>query len=294
MVDEAEEILPDPPPPIPSVRMRHPRLSDVPTLLWAGLVGVVLLAGGEAAWHLAATPAAPRMVEVPFTAPSVTPQAVPGPTEPVRLAGAPNAYVLPAGGAAVVWRHDPRRNAFVPLGQVPPFSAVQVLRVLEQAGLVEIRLGQAGLGFIDASRLTPGTAETAHQAFCAYNAGPEPANAEVLARTGSGPVAVTLVNRSGQPAVVKLRTQHGLAAATVFLAPDGQARVTGLPAEPYRPDYAIGELWSRTCNSFAAGMRAQRFAGFMNLTSVSPLSIPPDLAPGPLPVDISDQAFERP
>ena len=159
---------------------------------------------------------------------------------------------------------------------------------------MEIRLGQTGSGFIDASRLTPGNAEAAHQAFCTYNAGPEPNNAEVLSRRGNGPVAVTLVNRSGQPAVVKLRTPQGVSAATVYLAPNGEARVTGLPAEPYRPDYAIGELWSRACNSFAAGMRSQRFAGFVDVTALSPLSIPPDLSPGPLPVDIPDQAFEHP
>jgi len=41
-------------------------------------------------------------------------------------------------------------------------------------------------------------------------------------------------------------------------------------------------------------MRSQRFAGFINVTALSPLSIPPDLSPGPLPVDIPDQVFERP
>ena len=293
-VDEAEEILPDAPPPLPSMKFRHPRLSDVPALLWAALVGVVLLAGVQAVRHLIAEPVASNSVDIPATAPRVTPASIAAPPAPVRLAGAPNAYVLPAGGAAVVWRYDPQRDGFVPLGHVPPFSAVQVLRVLRENGLVEVRLGQATHGFIDANRLTAGTAEAAHQAYCAYNAGPEPANAEVLSRSGSGPVAVTLVNRSGQPAVVKLRTPRGVSAATVFLAPNGQARVTGLPAEPYRPDFAIGELWSRSCNSFAAGMRAQRFAGFIDITALSPLSIPPDLSPGPLPVDIPDKVFEQP
>jgi hypothetical protein len=213
--------------------------------------------------------------------------------EPVRLAGSPNAYVLPAGGPAVVWRQDPARNGFVPGGQLPPFTAVQVLRVIAQNGLVEVRLSGSSSGFIDASRLTPGNAAAAHQAYCAYNAGPVPGNAEVLERNGSGRAAVTLINHSGQPAVVKLRNQAGISAATVYLAPNGDARVDGLPDGAYQPEYAIGEMWSRACNSFAAGMRAQRFAGFTDETGLSVVTVPPDLSAGPMPVDISDREFNE-
>lgn len=291
--EEADEILAEPPPPMRPPRFRQPRITAISLILWALLGGLVLLAGLEAVTHLSAPPDTSGTQEIPATAPTVAPAAPPTPTQPVRLAGTPNAYVMPAVGAAVVWRLDPTRHALVPLGRLPSFSAVQIERLIPRHGMAEIRLGPNRNGFIDASRLTPGNAEAAHQAFCAYNAGPEPDNGELLARHGSGPVAVTLVNRSSQPTVVKLRTQQGVSAATVYLTPNGKARVSGLPAEMYRPEYAIGELWSRACGSFAAGMRSQRFPGFVDLSAASQLSIPPDLIAGPQPVDISDREFER-
>ena len=279
---------------MPPLSMRHPRITDLPILLWLALGGLGLLAGVQAVLHLATAPPAERGPRISANAPLVQPQAPEVPPTPVQLAGLPNAYILPASGAAVVWRHDAEHDTFQPIGQLPPFSAVQVTGMLRQKGLLQVRLSQNGVGFIDAFRLAPGNAEAAHQAFCAYNAGPLPDNGEVLARTGSGSAVVTLVNHSGQPAVVKLRTAEGPTAATVYLGPNGSARVGGLPAGSYRPDYAIGELWSRACGSFDAGMRAQRFVGFADLGQLSPLTIPPDLSDGPLPVDIPDREFERP
>ncbi len=292
--DDAEEIFPDPPAPMPSVRMRHPRLADLPLALWVALGGIVLLAAVEATLHLTSIPAASLMSAIPTTAPTVSPGSPPPSQEPVRLGGSPNAYVLPASGAALVWRHDPARDAFVPLGQLPPFSAVQVLHVVRENGLVEIRLNESNAGFIDASRLTPGNAAAAHQAYCAYDAGPAPTNGEMLERHGSGPASVMMANHSGQPAVVKLRDSEGVAAATVFLAPNAEARINGLPLGSYQPEYAIGELWSRACRSFAAGMRSQRFATYTDIAALERINIPPDLSVGALPVDITDEEFEHP
>lgn len=295
-VDEAEEIHAPPPPPMPPLSMRHPRITDLPILLWLALGGIGVLAGVQVVLHLAtpAPPAAQRGAPITATAPRVQPLTPPAPVAPVQLAGSPNAYILPASGAAVVWRRDAEHDTFQPIGQLPPFTAVQVIGVVRQKGLLEVRLDRNGAGFIDASRLAPGNAEAAHQAYCAYDAGPLPDNGEVLARNGSGPAAVTLINHSGQPAVVKLRSAQGETAATVYLGPNGSARVGGLPAGAYRPDFAIGELWSRACGSFAAGMRAQRFVGFTDLAQLSPLTIPPDLSDGPAPADIPDREFTRP
>lgn len=291
---DAEEIRPAPPPPIRTPKFRQPRLSDIPSWVWAVLVGVVLLAGGEAVRQFTDGPPQTQGPTVTANAPYVAPAAPPVPTQPVQLAGTPNAYVLPAGGDAVIWRHDPQTGGFLPVGHVPPFTAVQVVRVLQEHGMVAVRLSQNAAGFIDASRVTPGNIETAHQAFCAYNAGPEPENAEVLQRQGNGRAAITLVNRSSEPAVVKLRTVGGVVAASVYLMPNGTARVTGLPEQHYQPEYAIGELWSRACNSFAAGMQAERFSGPIDLPGLSSLSIPPDLIPDVHSVDISNQAFQHP
>jgi hypothetical protein len=278
-----------------ATRTRGPVLSDRPFALWAALaLGVLaLIAGTEAVLHLRSLPPLPTQPTITANAPIVPPEAVKPAPGPLRLAGTPNVYVIPAGGPAVVWRHDEQRGAYVPIGQLPPFSAVQAVRVLRENGLVEIRLNDTVNGFIDASRLTPGNVAAARAAFCAYNAGPEPTNAEVLARRGSGPGRLTVENRSAQPVVVKLRDSNGEAVVTVFLEPGGSAAVGGLPAGAYRPEYAIGELWSRACNGFAAGMRAQRFADFADLPALTPLSVPPDLSAREPPVDISDQAFEH-
>jgi hypothetical protein len=90
---------------------------------------------------------------------------------------------------------------------------------------------------------------------------------------------------------MKLRDATGAVAVSVFLAPGGRAAVTGLQAGIYQPDFAIGEMWSRACNGFAAGMRAQRFIHPTALAALSPLAIPPDASDG-LVEDISDRSFE--
>jgi len=292
-VPDSEQYHPPPPPPEPSARARGPRLSDLPLGVWAILAMVVMFAGFEAVLHLAAPPSQDQTVDVPATAPSVPPQAPPPPPRPIRLFGTANVYVVPAGGPAVVLRYDPGQRAFVPIGQLPAFSTAQAIRVFRDNGLVEIRLTASAVGFIPAARLSVGNAEAAHEAYCTYNAGPPPANGEILGRAGAGVGKTTIENRSGQPVVVKLRDNNGVAAATVFLAPGGDAEVGDLPGGAYRPDYAMGDLWSRACNIFAAGMRAQRFPGYADLSALPTVVIPPDLPNQPPPVDISDQEFEH-
>jgi hypothetical protein len=291
--DAAEEIRPDPPPAPPAARARGPRLSDLPLAVWAGLGIIVLLAGGEAVLRLNAPPSADHTVEVPATAPTVPPQVPPPAARPIRLIGNPNVYVIPAADPALVLRYDQPRNTFIPIGQLPAFSAMQAIRVLRDHGLVEIRLTDTATGFIDASRLAPGNVATARQAYCTYNSGASPANGEILGRVGAGAGETTIENRSDQPMVVKLRDRNGVTAITVYLEPGGDAFVGGLPDGAYRPDYAIGELWSRACNSFAVGMRAQRFPGFVDLSALNALTVPPDLPDQAPPVDISDQDFGR-
>jgi hypothetical protein len=291
--DAAEEIRPDPPPPPPATRTRGPRLSDLPLVVWAGLGIIVLLAGGEAVLRLNAPPPADQTVEVPATAPTVPPQVPPPAARPIRLFGNPNVYVIPAGDPALVLRYDQARNTFIPIGQLPAFSALQAVRVLRDHGLVEIRLTETATGFIDASRLAPGNVAAARQAYCTYNSGASPANGEVLGRAGAGAGQTTIENRSDQPMVVKLRDRNGVAAIAVYLEPGGDALIDGLPDGAYRPDYAIGELWSRACNTFTVGMRAQRFPGFVELSALNALTVPPDLPDQAPPMDISDQDFGR-
>ena len=210
---------------------------------------------------------------------------------PVRLAGTPNFYIVPASGPTVLWRVDAERHSFVPIGQMPPFSAVQALRLFRQNGLMEVRVTDTRTALVAAVRLAPGDVGAARRAYCTYYAGAPPANGEVLERHAAGVSSLDMSNHTDQPVVVKLRDDTNVLAASVFLAPRGTATVTGLPGGRFRPDFAIGELWSRACNGFAAGMRAQRFAVALPLDALNPLAIPPqpDAAP---PQEIPDSQFE--
>jgi hypothetical protein len=96
-------------------------------------------------------------------------------------------------------------------------------------------------------------------------------------------------NRAVQPVVVKLRDATGAVALSVFLGPGGHAVFDGLPAGVYHPEFAIGELWSRACNAFTAGMRARRMAAALTLPRETHLAV----EAGEPAADISAQAFER-
>jgi hypothetical protein len=286
---------PAPPPTVAQPSTRGPRLADLPLALWAGLGGVFCLAVVMVVYQSTRAPAPPRLPPAP-----IAPVKAPGPRvapvlppAEVTARGEPTHYVLPAGGPTILWRRDATRDVYLPSAQVPAFTSVQALRFFPQHGLVEVRLADGSLGLVDASRLTPGDGPAARRAYCAYNAGVAPANGDVLQRGGSGTGQVTMDNRSGQPAVVKLRNAAGSAVATVFMQPGGSATVTGLPDGRYRPDFATGELWSRACNGFAIGMRAQRFTADAPLATLSPLVIPPDLSGGAPAADIPDAAFVR-
>jgi hypothetical protein len=278
--------------------VRQPRLSDLPLAVWLALAALLCFGVAQVVWHLWTPTHAPPRAAIRPNAPTVPPAdpnqpaSTNGPA-PIRLAGTPNYYVVPAAGPTVLWRHDSERNVYVPNGQLPPFSAVQALRLFRQTGLVEVRVTETVTGFVEALRLAPGNLAAARRAYCAYNAGPLPANGEVLTRQGGGPGSLALDNRTTQPAVVKLRDAAGKVAAAVFLAPGAQAELGGLPEGRFQPEFAIGELWSRACGGFAAGMRAQRLTGFFSLAALTPLTIPPD-HPGKIAVvDIPDQAFEH-
>ena len=192
----------------------------------------------------------------------------------------------------MLWRSDDAKHAMVPWGQLPAFSAVQGPRLAKPGGLMEVRVTETANGFIEAGRLTPGDAPAAWRAWCTFHAGPSPANGEVLVRGGTGDARLSLRNRSAQPAVVKLRSEAGGLIASVFLSPAGEAVVDGLPVQAVRLEFATGEVWSRACQSFAAGMRAQSLPAPVAIGTERELAVPPDR--GVAVTDLSDQAFERP
>ena len=275
---------------------RHPRFSDLPIPVWAGIGTLLLLGIYQITSHLLA-PSSVVRAEIRPNAAIVAPlsdsahQAVLYGPAPSRLAGTPNFYVVPAGSPAMLWRMDPtRNNTLTPIGQLPPFSAVQAVRLVRQTGMLEVLVTDTTSGFISADHLAPGNALAAHRAYCGYNAGPTPFDGEVLEHHVMGTGTLTIQNRAVQPVVIKLRDLKGAVVVSVFLGPNGNMELTGVPDGDYRPDFAIGELWSRACNMFAAGMRASRATDMLRVPGESPLVVAPDVNE-PAGTDISDQAF---
>ena len=261
-----------------------PRLSDLPIALWAGLGGVFCVAAVMVVVQFNRPHPMPQqpVPVIGLTAPAA-PAAGPRPLAqaPATAGGTTTHYVRPAGDDAVLWLYDIARDTYLPAGHVGAFSPVLALRLVPQHGLVEVRLADGGSGFIDAARLAPGDRAIARRAYCAYTAGPSPRNGEVLGRHGDGTSHIEISNRGPQPVVVKLRDASGRAAATVFVAPGDSAIVENLPDTVYRPELATGEVWSNACNSFTAGMRAQRFTYYATPSALSPLVIPPRLSVAP-------------
>ena len=211
---------------------------------------------------------------------------------PVRLPGTPNIYVIPAATPAILWRHDPAHNSFVPDRQLPPFSVMQAVRFVRQTGLLEVLVGGQPNGYIDAAHVTPGNAQAARRAYCSYNAGPPPYDGELLTRNGQGSGHLLIDNHAVQPAVVKLRDPSWRVTFSVYLAPGGHADVAGLPDGEYRTDFAIGELWSRACQTFAAGMRARRLDEPLMVAGEAHLQLGTDSASLPS-TDIAEPEFEQ-
>ena len=294
---EPGEIGLKPFPTIATPPTRHPRLRDLPIAVWVGMAAVLIVGVVEVDLHLTSAPTQEKRETIPATAPNVPPLAAndPGPAlygpVPVHLAGTANYYIVPTASAALLWRVDEARHTLVPWGQLPAFSSVQALRLLKPSGMVEIKVTDSANGYVEAGRLTPGDTAAAARAWCTYNAGPTPENGEVLSHTAMGHAALSVANRTGQLAVVKIRSAAGAVVASVFLDSGGETTMDGLPDDPVQLDFATGEVWSRACHSFAAGMRAQRLPGLVSIGSDMQLTIPPD--PRVNAVDLSDQAFEQ-
>jgi hypothetical protein len=238
---------------------------------------------------------------VPPLSPSAHQAILYGPA-PARLPGTPNFYVVPGATPAVLWQLDSAHNTLVPIGELPPFSSLEAVRLFRQNGLLEVLVDDHTHGYVQTAHLSPGDVDAAHRAYCSYNAGTAPMDGEVLEHRGHGTGSLQVINRAVQPAVVKLRDANGTVVFSVFLAPGGHTDLTSLPAGSYEADYAIGELWSRACNTFAAGMRAKRLDAPVTIPSVAipsgtvasdnRLVMATDSAGTPAS-DMADQDFEK-
>jgi hypothetical protein len=260
--------------------------------LFAGCAGFALLA--LAIGFAGLGPSGSRApVTIPAGAPGTVAPLPPLRPPPVPVEGIASGYILPAGGAATLWRPAPAVDRYVPAGQLAAFTPVAIRRVDAQHGMVEVAASDGSGGFVYASRLAPGDAAAAERARCIYEAGAPPANGEILSRHGSpGALRVEVENHRDQPAVVKLRDQAGSATASVFVAPRAVAEIDRLPPGVYRPEFAYGELWSHACHRFVAGMRAERFVAF-HLLDGSPAAQTRYTIPPSDGIDEPDDEFNR-
>jgi hypothetical protein len=273
---------------------------DTSTLLVAaglGIAAILCVSVVQVVLHVQQKPQVvsdgirPNAAAIPPLSPEAHRAALYGPP-PVQLPGTPNVYVIPTPSPAVLWRHDPTHDTYVPDRQLPPFSTMQVVRYLRQSGLLEVLVRDQPNGFVDGAHVTPGNYQAAKRGYCSYNAGSPPHNGELLAGNGQGNGRLLINNRAVQPVVVKLRDPSWRVVFAVYLAPGGHADVGGLPDDAYRTDFAIGELWSRACQTFAAGMRARRLDEPLTIAGEASLEIAADSASLPSTV-IAESEFEQ-
>ena len=278
-----------PPPVAPVVapatfRMPRPGFHGLPMVAWLSILGVGVAAAISALLRLDASPPPepPRLASV-LTRPAPVPA-----TTVVRLAGPPTHYVAPGNGPATLWRAA-SGDRLVPVGSLPAFTPVRTIGAWPEHGMLMIALVDGEHLFVDAARLEPGNEADARQAYCADQAGAPPANAEVLGQRGRGDARVVLRNRGAEPVAVKLRDAAETAQALIYVAPGMTVTVLGLPEGPWHADVAVGEMWSRACGRFAAGMEAQRLPGLV--APGTTVVVPP--AGGVAESRISDQEFMR-
>ncbi|MGE0224648.1 MAG: J domain-containing protein [Acetobacteraceae bacterium] len=209
-----------------------------------------------------------------------------------HLAGVADHYVAPGLGPAILWEYVADRRQIQPIDEIDPFTGVRVLQPAIVAGMAEVQLTQGRTGLVHASRLVAGDQSVARRAFCAYHAGPPPSHSEILHQTGEGNARIRIRNQAAVSAVVKLRHRH-TTTLTMFLAPGQETTAHRLPAGSYAVDYAMGELWSRGCGLFVAGMRAQRLPILSLGAALTVMTVPPDPGAAMAPLDISEEAFAR-
>jgi DnaJ domain len=289
-IDELEASLPpDPPTPEPFVMPVRPKV-----LAWGG-VGLVVVAGVVGGiWGLTRTTPLPEYNVSAHPTPSFATEA---PADPPGVATSPGPampyYVQPIVGSAMLWRYDDKERQYRPSAELKPFTSVLMLRLVSHGALAEVQLPGGQLGYIYPHLLAPGDAAAAQRAACIYQAGETPQNGEILSpprdapatpiRVGTGSGTTVIDNTGDSPAVVALR--RGLDFVAVYVMPHAHARLTGLEAGEWQIDWASGDLWSRPCFQFMAGMRGRRLQD----ADVPPvITLPTDQG-----ADIADHTFGR-
>ena len=193
----------------------------------------------------------------------------------------------------MLWRFSDVEGQYRPNGTLKPFTPVLMLRLVSHGALAEVQLPSGQVGYVYPHLLAPGDAASAQRAACIYEAGVTPQNGEILTPPRNAPGMPARVSASGRatlidntgdaPAVVAFR--RGLEFVAVYVTPHARARLAGLEAGGWQIDWATGDLWSRPCFQFMAGMRGRRL---QDAPVPAVITLPADAG-----TDVPDQTFGR-
>ena len=196
--------------------------------------------------------------------------ALPGSSSPALGLGRATHYVKPSESSVYTWTKD-AKGGYVIGGALPPFTSVELMSYLTSGSFAQIRLSFGQVVYVDSQYLTPGNAVAAEKAFCLYAPGQPMLNNEILTRRGFGPHNITISNAGSKPSIAVMRSDGGVVAVSVFVAPYSSAYVDRFPSGDYRLEFATGDVWSRKCLKFVGERRTQRFpnyTGFVSTTSM--------------------------
>ena len=276
----------------------------LPPLGWAGIgaAGIAALAAGVVflarpptsparqakAEVIALAPPPPVAAPVAVAVAVAPPPPLPNPNAPL----APSHYILPSGEPATLWRRE-TDGSFVPSGQLDSFSSVEALRLLPDQGFMQVRAPGNQDGYVLAGRLAPGGVAQAKRASCIQTAGRPPASGEVLFRDRppEGTASMQFRNDADTSIVVKVRDGGHATVAVMYVAPRDVATLEAVPPGDYRPEFASGDLWSRRCGLFMAGMRTVRSSGFDRLEPGASLTYSLPFAAHAGDEDVPDSTF---
>jgi hypothetical protein len=135
------------------------------------------------------------------------------------------------------------------------FATVQVMdstalgewaRILTQSGVT---------GYVPSRFLFGGTGSGPRTRWCTDQRGGPPENGDVLLRRSGGENRLTVQNKTGQDAVVRLKTPNGQTLIMFFVAANATAQIDGIPDGNFRVAFANGAVYSRPCGIFLGGMQ---------------------------------------
>ena len=167
---------------------------------------------------------------------------------------------------ATIW--TVRDGQYVGDGYLPQYATVFVLGPSSNPDFVTVLLPGGQPAIVSAAALARGDGTAARAKLCHDAITEQPLhNGEILRKRQSGPNRVVVTNNGSDEAVVKFRSQDGVATVALFVGGQSQAAVENFPDGVYQVEFATGLKWSRKCGLFEQGMYAQRFRALETFAS---------------------------